>query len=581
VIEPMITLAFAVHGNPGVYALLLGSGVSRAAGIPTGWDVVVDLIEAVAALRGADTVGDAAAWYRVAYGGEPDYAELLGELAASPSERSRMLRGYFEPTEDEREQGLKLPTPAHRAIARLVAGGFIRVIVTTNFDRLLEAALEAEGVTPTVIATADAVEGALPLAHTACTVIKVHGDYLDARIKNTPDELASYDTRLDGLLNRVFDEYGLIVCGWSAEWDSALRDAIGRGKSHRFTTYWAARGDLGGVARDLLVARRGVHVPISDADSFFAELEEKVMALDELRAPHPASAQLAVATLKRYLAEDRHRIRLHDLVLGEVDRVVRETSDAAFPLTGVGANEEMKPRLDRYEEICGTLVAMMAAGCYWGDPEHRQLWVSALDRLVNRFSEWAGLEVWLNLRLYPAVLALYGGGLGAIAAGKLETLEALLSGVTVRGIGNQQDPLVLKLAVPHVVKEEPLQPAEGNRWLTPASDRLTEKLREPLREYLPNESQYEDAFDTFEYLFALAYAEQRERNGRVWAPAGSFGWRQLRRGDASVLAKVAAEAEAAGGDWGLLQGRLFGGSPERFREITRAYHEQVLSQLHW
>ena len=462
----MISLAFTVHGNRGVYALMLGSGVSRPAGIPTGWEVVLDLIEAVARLRGEDTAGDPAGWYRATYGGEPDYAVLLGELAASPSERSRLLRGYFEPTEDEREQGLKLPTPAHRAIARLVAGGFIRVMVTTNFDRLLETALEAEGVTPTVIATADAVEGALPLAHTACTVIKLHGDYLDARIKNTPDELATYDARLDRLLDRVFDEYGLIVCGWSAEWDTALRDAISRCKSHRFTTYWAARGELGESARDLLVTRRGTHVPISDADFFFVELEEKVTALEELQAPHPASAQLAVATLKRYLADERYRIRLHDLVLSEADRVVRETSDAAFPLSGIAANEEMKPRLARYEAICGTLVAMIAVGCYWGEPEHQQLWVSALDRLVNRFSEWAGQEVWLNLRFYPAVLALYGGGIGAIAAGKLETLAALLSGVTVRGIGNQQDPLMLKLAVPHVVKEKPLQPAQGNQWLT-------------------------------------------------------------------------------------------------------------------
>jgi hypothetical protein len=241
----------------------------------------------------------------------------------------------------------------------------------------------------------------------------------------------------------------------------------------------------------------------------------------------------------------------------------------------------MKPRLDRYEAICGTLVAMMAVGCYWGEAEHRPLWVSALDRLVNRFSEWAGQEIWLNLRFYPAVLALYGGGIGAIAAGKLETVEALLSGVTIRGIGNQEDPLVLKLAVPHVVKEEPLQPAQGNQWLTPASDRLAEKLREPLREFLPSEEQYVDAFDTFEYLFALAYADRRERNGRVWAPVGAYGWRQRRRGDASVLAKVADASEAAGEDWGLLQGRLFGGSAERFREIIRAYHEQVLSQLHW
>ncbi len=39
-IEPIVSLAFSLHANKGVYALLLGSGVSRSAGIPTGWEVV-------------------------------------------------------------------------------------------------------------------------------------------------------------------------------------------------------------------------------------------------------------------------------------------------------------------------------------------------------------------------------------------------------------------------------------------------------------------------------------------------------------------------------------------------------------
>ena len=42
----------------------------------------------------------------------------------------------------------KTPTPAHRAIASLVKAGYIRVIVTTNFDRLVEQALTDAGVPP-------------------------------------------------------------------------------------------------------------------------------------------------------------------------------------------------------------------------------------------------------------------------------------------------------------------------------------------------------------------------------------------------------------------------------------------------
>jgi len=43
-IDPIISLAFSLHSTKGVYALLIGSGISRAAGIPTGREIVQDLI---------------------------------------------------------------------------------------------------------------------------------------------------------------------------------------------------------------------------------------------------------------------------------------------------------------------------------------------------------------------------------------------------------------------------------------------------------------------------------------------------------------------------------------------------------
>ena len=103
-----------------------------------------------------------------------------------------MLRGYFELSADDHEEGTKRPTATHRAIAALAAKGFIRVILTTNFDRLIETALNDAGVAPAVLTTPDQLQGALPLIHTRCCVVKLHGDYLDTRIRNTQAELDSY-----------------------------------------------------------------------------------------------------------------------------------------------------------------------------------------------------------------------------------------------------------------------------------------------------------------------------------------------------------------------------------------------------
>ena len=46
--DPLTQLAISVHQSPEIYALLLGSGLSRAADIPTGWDITRDLICRVA-----------------------------------------------------------------------------------------------------------------------------------------------------------------------------------------------------------------------------------------------------------------------------------------------------------------------------------------------------------------------------------------------------------------------------------------------------------------------------------------------------------------------------------------------------
>jgi len=53
-VDKEMALIFSVRNNRGVYALLLGSGVSKAAEIPTGWGVVEDLIEKVAEIEGAE-----------------------------------------------------------------------------------------------------------------------------------------------------------------------------------------------------------------------------------------------------------------------------------------------------------------------------------------------------------------------------------------------------------------------------------------------------------------------------------------------------------------------------------------------
>jgi len=284
-IDPNTALAFSLFENKGVYALLLGSGVSRAAEIPTGWEITLDLTRRLGLLEGVTEQADWAAWHQGRFGKPPSYSQLLDMLATTPAERQALLHSYIVPTTEDVEEGRRTPTKAHLAIARLIRDGFIRVIITTNFDRLLEAALQAVNVAPIVIRSQDDLLGATPLAHAQCYIVKVHGDYLDTRLRNTEGELASYSQPQDQLLDRIFDEYGLIVCGWSSDWDTALRAAITRAPSRRYPLFWASRGEPSASAQDLIAQRAGRIVPIESADGFFAGLQTKLAAqgMDLLR----------------------------------------------------------------------------------------------------------------------------------------------------------------------------------------------------------------------------------------------------------------------------------------------------------
>jgi predicted ATPase len=271
-IEPTVSLALTLESNPGVYACLLGSGVSATSGIPTGWGIVVDLIQRVASSLGEDPGDDPAGWYEARYGEEPNYSKLLDEVARTPTERARLLKSYFEPTEDERRQGLKEPTAAHRALASLAKRGVLRMFVTTNFDRLLERALEDENITPTVVSSGHTLQGAAPLGAGDVTIVKVNGDYLDTRIKNTPEELSEYDPAINALLDRIFAEYGLIVSGWSGQWDTALAEAFERCETPCYSTYWAGPRAPKGHGARIMARRKGHFIQIPGADQFFTDL---------------------------------------------------------------------------------------------------------------------------------------------------------------------------------------------------------------------------------------------------------------------------------------------------------------------
>jgi len=581
-VDPTLSVAISIQTNPGVYALLLGSGVSRPAGIPTGWEVTLDLVRKLARLEGEDCEPDPAAWYQGKFGQPPKYSSLLEDLASTPAERSALLKPYFEPTEEEREQKLKVPTKAHRAIASMVAGGYVRVIITTNFDRLIEKAIEEAGPTPSVISTADQAKGALPLIHMPCLVLKVNGDYLDTRIKNSPEELSEYEPPINSLLDQIFDEFGLIVSGWSADWDEALRNALHRCNAHRFTTFWTTRRAPSNTTTSLMKARRAREINIKDGGAFFDELGERVISLADSGEQHPVAPKVAVAQLKRYISEEKHAIRLHDLVLGETEQLQKELTGGSFPVLGVPWNEEQAAsRIQQYNALTTNLQSLLSVGCYWGKTSHRSIWTKCIERIANGRNTGGGVKGWLDLQRFPPLSLLYVGGLGALAGRKYGTLLALLTAPRYRTDRGDDFPLLRVLNVWDAFEKNVAQSVlgEGPRH-TPQSDFLCENLRPFLADLIPDPLAYEDLFDEFEYFLALAFSDMKIPTLTNWIPVGRFGWRNRLNEGQHVIDKVDKEARRYGTEWAPLQAGWFDGSFEKY-EGAKATVVEFMKGLGW
>lgn len=544
-----------MHTQPGVYALLLGSGVSTGAGVPTGWGVVTELVSRIAVLHGGadsahDARADADAWWSEYGEGELGYPTLLEQLAPTAAARQGLLAEFFEG--ETRDGDALVPSKAHHAIAQLVKRGAVRVIITTNFDRLMEQALEAAGVSPQVISRPEAVNGMMPLAHAAATVIKLHGDYKDLGTRNTPSELSDYPAEWTSLLSQVFEDYGLVISGWSAEWDNALVHALEDAR-HRYPLFWDARSARKENAQRILAGRAGAVIPADSADALFVELNENLDALDHMSAV-PLTTALAVARLKKYLPDPVRRIDLHDLVMGVVDDVVarivsqRITGDGST-ITPADLEAVWEDRVQSMEKLSALLITGV-----WHDTDghHDQLWQDVIQRLVGAAAVFEQVfnEAYRSARRIPALIALAVISITATKRGREDLLPRLTVRVEVVEQYRDLEPqnCVQFLHYARVANENwvtSLPRAEQARWLYPVSHVLQEDTRRFFTELIPVPDDFKAAFYGFEYRFGLLQSRQRGYRAISGEYAGEWAWRAE---VPNAEAQFRRDLERSGGD---------------------------------
>jgi hypothetical protein len=344
-LDPIVSLVVAIAEEPGSYAFLLGSGVSRDAGVPTGaevfWLAVSELHRLETGSAEAPEQHELEGWLEETGRTDLGYSDVLELIAPDPPTRRAYLAKHFE----DAESG-----PAHQRLAELAESGYIRVFITTNFDRLLEQALAARGVTPIVVTSAAELASAPRREHAACYIVKPHGDYLQETIRNTRGELAELGTELTSELREIVDRYGLVVLGYGGA-DEAI-SAIIRNRTARYGLYWIARGEPGTRAKALIQATGGRLIKRETAAEFLADLQRRLAIFGDHPSGHtPLEVHDEVLTLIRAgdrvgLSEvQRRERRAFSERLGEIVEHYRQQypTDQLY----VAGYEELFPALER------------------------------------------------------------------------------------------------------------------------------------------------------------------------------------------------------------------------------------------
>lgn len=519
--DPRISLAMSMHSQPGVYALLIGSGTSTGAGMLTGWGVVKNLVQRAAAAANQPLEEDPTAeqierwWTANGDGQELGYSGLLKEAGQTPAARSALLNDYFQATEEDRQNGLKIPGKAHNGIAELAARGSVKVILTTNFDELIEQALTSKNVRYQVITTEEEAAASTPLVHADCTVVKIHGDYRALAQRNTVDELSEYGPAMKELLAEVFENFGLITNGWSADWDHALVASIKTRATRRYPLYWTTRSQLGPKAQELVTLHSGQTIEGVTADDFFPDLVQRLQSLDTLTIA-PMTEEMAIARMKKLLPHRESYIELRDLLDVELSRIEKalERRSGLYPLLANGTVDiaAMDEECTRIRSECHVLLRLVTLGVLLDrDRLQTDVWVWALQRLLKARKNPSGgvNQEWVALGHYPALLVLRAIAMVAVAFDREDVFIRAAVEPRWKDQHSYSDPepafsVLQDYRVLDHDKVKAFPRWNGTAWIYPRSELIDNDLRPIILPLLGDDEDYKATFNHAEYRMALA-----------------------------------------------------------------------------
>ena len=273
--------------------LLLGAGASVTSGVPLAGDTAMQALRwAMAMKRGGDPkdprIRDAdvkvflenQTWYDPGIGTEDLYQNAL-QLVNSPRELRRDFLIEMLNTASE-------PSSGYKELAALVKRGYIKTILTTNFDDRFETAY---GSGP-IIKVANRLEfRSISTSPLYPQLIYLHGKAEHYMDRNTSGEVEELDDELVRRLSPILRDHPLIVVGYRGAEPSIMRNLIlnqiDEGENFRQGIFWCIVESLENYSPPRLVSELAQRIPDNFAVVEIEGFDELVSDLSKICSEHP------------------------------------------------------------------------------------------------------------------------------------------------------------------------------------------------------------------------------------------------------------------------------------------------------
>ena len=295
----------------------------------------------------------------------------------------------------------------------------------------------------------------------------------------------------------------------------------------------------------------------------------------------PSATTVATPTFRAMLRDPHRVLDVEDIVMDTVSEARLQLADESrFPRIAETLNPTEFARLvaaqaNQYFDVTAPFLSLLVQGAGPGASDLNAVWSRAIRSLVPS-TEWSGSKALINLRQFPAMLAMYAGALSAIDRSNWGALKAVTVDAEIRTEYQERVPLAGRLH-PWVVFEsqelaanvaafesegteltdeqiEQLRVGTKGKRYTPVDDFLFKRLRPMFAKVVLEDDDFTKLWIRTELMLALiaTHLEQTRAEGDPYVVGANFGswtWRD-QHAARTVEESLKAELEKAGASWG-------------------------------